>query len=55
MSRKPTIRELAVEVNHLCARVEDLEDLHDLNDAVQKNGGKPLIPWTQVKKDLKID
>jgi hypothetical protein len=33
----------------LQARVEDLEDLRDLEDAIGKNAGKPLIPWEKIK------
>ena len=53
--KKPTLQQLAVEMHHLRKRVEDLEDLRDLKDAVRQNGGKPLIPWAKVKKDLDID
>ena len=53
--KKPTLQQLADEVDHLRARVEDLEDLRDLKEAVQRNGGKPLIPLAKVKKELDID
>jgi len=33
-------------------RLEDLEDLRDLEQAIAENGGKPLIPWDQVKAEL---
>jgi phenylalanyl-tRNA synthetase beta subunit len=36
----------------LPTRVEDLEDLQDLNEAIARNKGKPGIPWEKVKKDL---
>ena len=52
--KKPTLQQLAVEVNHLRERVEDLEDLRDLREAVQRNGDQPLIPWAKVKQDLSI-
>lgn len=42
-------------VARLQQRVEDLEDLHDLEAAVAENDGKPLIPWEQAKADLEID
>jgi len=29
-----------------------LEDLRDLNAAIERNSGKPGIPWNQVKKEL---
>jgi hypothetical protein len=52
---KPTLQQLAAEVNHLRERVEDLEDLRDLKEAVQRNGDQPLIPWAEVKKDLELE
>ena len=36
-------------VARLQERVEDLEDLRDLEVAVAENADKPLIPWEQVK------
>lgn len=33
-------------------RVEDLEDLRDLEAAIAENKGKPLIPSEQAKADL---
>lgn len=30
-------------------RIEDLEDLRDLEQAIRENAGKPLIPWEQAK------
>jgi hypothetical protein len=32
-----------------------LEDLRDLEDAINENAGKPLIPWEEAKKDLDIE
>jgi len=32
--------------------VEDLEDLRDLNTAIDRNAGKPGIPWAQVRKEI---
>lgn len=54
-AKKPTLQQLAEEVEHLRERVEDLEDLRDLKEAVQRNGDKPLIPLAKVKADLDID
>jgi len=54
-AKKPTLQQLAEDVNHLRERVEDLENLRDLKEAVQRNGDKPLIPLAKVKKDLEID
>jgi len=53
--RKRTVDELAVEVDALRARIEDLEDLRDLRAAVRRNGEKKLIPWTKVKSELGVD
>jgi hypothetical protein len=52
--KRRTVQQLAVELDRLRERVEDLEDLRDLREAVRQNGGKPLIPWARVKKDLEI-
>ena len=30
-------------------RIEDLEDLRDLEAAIAENAGKPLIPWSKSK------
>jgi len=32
--------------------VEDLEDLRELNHAIERNGNKPLVPWAKAKKEL---
>jgi len=42
-------------VAKLQQRVEDLEDLRDLESAIAENAGKPLIPWDQVKAELEIN
>ena len=39
-------------VARLQRRIEDLEDLRDLEAAIAENGDKPLIPWEQVKAEL---
>jgi len=54
-AKKPTLQQLAEEVDHLRERVEDLEDLRDLKEAVLRNGDKPLIPLAKVRKDLDIE
>ncbi len=36
-------------------RVEDLENLRELNQAIEQNGGKPLLPWAKVKHELGLD
>lgn len=42
-------------VARLQQRVEDLEDLRDLETAITENAGKPLIPWEQVKAELELE
>jgi hypothetical protein len=49
---RPTIRQLHSEVQRLRRRVEDLEDLRDLNVAIERNSGKPGVPWSEVKREL---
>ena len=49
------IDSLCQTVARLQQRVEDLEDLRDLEAAIADNGDKPLIPWEQVKADLDLD
>jgi len=49
------IEKLAATVMRLEERVEDLEDLRDLEQAIAENGDKPLIPWDQVKAELELD
>ena len=42
-------------VARLLERIEDLEDLRDLEEGIAENAGKPLIPWEQVKAELDLD
>jgi hypothetical protein len=42
-------------LDKLRQRVEDLEDLRELEQAIAKNAGKPLVPWDKAKKDLGLD
>ena len=51
-SRRITVREIHAELQRLRRRVEDLEDLHELNAAIERNAGKPGIPWDRAKKEL---
>jgi hypothetical protein len=46
------VRALRSEVTKLRARVEDLEDIRELNSAVARNAGKPGVPWEQAKAEL---
>jgi cell division protein FtsB len=49
------IEKLSATVAMLEARIEDLEDLRDLEQAIADNAGKPLIPWDQVKAEIDLD
>ena len=42
-------------VARLQERVEDLEDLRDLEAAIAESAGKPLIPWERAKAELELD
>jgi len=46
------VESLAKTVERLQERVEELEDLRDLQAAIAENGNAPLIPWEQAKADL---
>ena len=50
-----TLRQLSAELDQLRERIEDLEDLRDLREAVRRNNGKRLIPWSEVRKQLDLD
>jgi hypothetical protein len=43
------------EVSRLRERVEDREDLRELNEAIARNKGKRLIPWAEAKKGLGLE
>jgi hypothetical protein len=49
------IETLSLAVARLQQRVEDLEDLRDLETAIAENAGKPLIPWDQAKTELDLE
>jgi len=51
---KEQIEQLQTTIARLEHRVKDLEDLRDLEQAIQENGNKPLIPWEQAKKQLDL-
>jgi hypothetical protein len=48
------VEQLTKAVEHLKERVEDLEDLRDLQAAIAENGNQPLIPWEQAKAGLDL-
>ena len=50
--RKPTLKSLAAEMRRLQERIEDIEDLIELRSAIERNAGKPGVPWEQVKTEL---
>jgi len=52
--RKATLRTLSREVSGLRNRVEDLEDLRDLNSAIARNAGKPGVTWDKAKTVLEL-
>ena len=49
---KPSLKRVSAELARLRARVEDLEDLRDLNAAITRNAGKPGTSWSQARKEL---
>jgi hypothetical protein len=52
--KKPTLDSLAAEMRRLQERLEDIEDLIELRSAVQRNAGKPGVPWEKVKAELDL-
>ena len=50
-----TLEKAYHELRVLRERVEDLEDLRDLGEAIAENAGKPLIRWEEANKDLHLD
>ena len=46
---------LAKTVERLQERIENLEDLRDLQAAIAENANKPLIPWEQAKAELDLE
>ena len=53
--KKPTLKSLATQMRRLQERLEDIEDLIELRNAVQRNAGKPGLPWEKVKAELELD
>ena len=48
------LQQLTASVTRLQGRIEDLEDLRDLEVAIAENGNKPLIPWGAIKAELEL-
>ena len=53
--KKPTLESLAAEMRRLQERLEDVEDLIELRSAIERNAGKPGVPWEKVKAELDLD
>jgi len=53
--KKPTVESLAAEMHRLQERIEDMEDLIELRGAIERNSGKPGVPWEQVKVELDLE
>jgi cell division protein FtsB len=49
------IEQLRATVARLESRVEDLEDLRDLERAIAENAGRPLVAWEKAKAELGLD
>jgi len=49
------IDQLSRTVEKLAARVEDMEDNRELEQAIAENGKKPLIAWDKAKALLGLD
>ena len=54
-AQRITVRAVYDELNRLRQRVEDLEDLRELNEAIVRNRRKRLIPWDEAKKGLGLE
>jgi hypothetical protein len=52
---KLTLQSIYDEMLILRERVEDLEDLRELNSAIARNGKKKLVPWDSAKKPLDLE
>ena len=49
------LESLSQTVARLQERLEGLEDLRDLEQAIAENAGKPLIPWDHMKAEIEED
>jgi hypothetical protein len=52
--KKPTLKSLAAEMRRLRERLEDVEDLIELRSAIERNAGRPGVPWEKVKAELEL-
>jgi hypothetical protein len=53
--KKPTLKSLAAKMRRLEERIEDMEDLIELRAAIERNAGKPGVPWEQVRAELDLE
>ena len=53
--KKPTLTSLAAEMRRLRQRLEDIEDLIELRSAIERNAGRPGVPWEKMKAELDLD
>ena len=56
--KKPTLKSLAAKMRRLEERIEDIEDMEDLIElraAIERNAGKPGVPWEQVRAELDLE
>ena len=54
-AKKPTLKSLGAQMLRLQERIEDMEDLIELRGAIERNAGKPGVPWEKVKAELEFD
>lgn len=52
--KKPTLKSLAAQMRRLQERLEDMKDLIELRSAIERNAGKPGVPWEKVKAELDL-
>jgi len=52
--KRPTLKSLAAEMRRLRERLEDVEDLIEIRSAIERNAGKPGVPWEKVKAELDL-
>jgi hypothetical protein len=52
--KRPTLKSLAAEMRRLRERLEDVEDLLELRSAIERNPGRPGVPWEKVKSELDL-
>ena len=52
---KLTLQSVYTEMLRLRERVEDLEDLRELNAAIARNGKKKLVAWDAARRLLDLE